>query len=105
MKDDLRITAEQILAGKSSTIPPDTQQGATIPTISAAEVVGAFRQRFDKGPDVGMWRRLSNTVVEPPNPFDAKSRRRIRHEAIILGALVFTAVALATYFNLHAPSR
>jgi hypothetical protein len=43
--------------------------------------------------------------MEPANPFDAKARRQVRQEAIILGTLVFIALGLAVYFNLNAIAR
>ena len=101
MKHDTEITAEQILRGRPTPACPD----AAIRTISATEVVAAFRRRFETSPDVGIWRRLFNTAFEAPNPFDAKPRRCVRQEAIILGTLAFAAIALATYFNLNAPLR
>ena len=101
MKHNAEITAAQILRGR----PAPTCPGAAIRTICATEVVAAFRRRFEIPPDVGIWKRLFNTVLEAPNPFDAKPRRRVRQEAIILGTLAFAAVALTTYFNLNAPPR
>jgi hypothetical protein len=101
MKHDTEITAEQIFRGKPAPTCPD----ATIRTISPTEVMAAFRRRFEAPPDVGIWKRLFHTVFEAPNPFDAKPRRRVRQEAIILGTLAFAAIALATYFNLNAPPR
>ena len=101
MKHEIEITAAQILRGRPAPTCPD----AAIRTISATEVIAAFRRRFEIPPDVGIWKRLFNAVFEAPNPFDAKPRRRVRQEAIILGTLVFSATLLATYFNLNAPSR
>ena len=101
MKHDPEITAEQIFRGRPAPTCPD----AAIRTISAAEVVVAFRRRFEIPPEVGIWNRLFNTLFEAPNPFDAKPRRRVCQEAIILGTLAFAAIALATYFNLNAPPR
>lgn len=101
MKNDAETTAAQILRGTSAPTCPD----AAIRTASTAEVVATFRRRFESRPDVGIWKRLSNTVFEPPNPFDGKFRRRMRREAIILGTLTFAAIALATYFNLNATLR
>ena len=42
-----------------------------------------FRARFAKACDAGMWKRLSNAVLEPANPFDVKARRRLRQEAVV----------------------
>jgi hypothetical protein len=52
-----------------------------------------------------VWKRLSNAVLEPANRFDVKTRRQLRQEAIILGTLVLTSLALALYFNLNAIAR
>jgi hypothetical protein len=67
--------------------------------------VEGFRARFDKACDAGVRKRLSNAVFEPANRFDAKARRQLRQEAIILGTLVLTAFGLALYFNLNAVAR
>jgi len=101
MTNDTERTAEQILRGRPLPTCPD----AGILTISATEVVAAFRRRFETPPDIGIWKRLFHTVFEAPNPFDAKPRRRMRLEAIMLGTLALTAIALAMYFNLNAPPR
>ena len=101
MTNDTELTAEQILRGRPSPTCPD----AGIRTISATEVVEAFRRRFEIPPDVGIWKRLFKLVFEARNPFDAKPRRRVRQEAIILGTLALAAIALTTYFNLNAPPR
>jgi hypothetical protein len=106
MTDDQEISAGNILAARRAGSCFEVPAGATgIRTISAAEIVHAFGARFSKQCDVGMRRRVSGTVMEPANPFDPKSRRRVRQEAIVLGALVATTVALAMYFNLSAPLR
>ena len=76
-----------------------------IQTASAARIVEGFRARFDKACDAGVWKRFSNAVLEPANRFDAKARRQLRQEAIILGTLVLTALGLALYFNLNAIAR
>ena len=53
MKHDTEITAEQILRGRPAPTCPD----AGSRTISATEVVAAFRRRFEIPPDVGIWKR------------------------------------------------
>ena len=76
-----------------------------IQTPSASRIVEGFRARFDKACDVGVWKRLSNAVLEPANRFDVKTRRQLKQEAIILGTLVLTSLGLALYFNLNAIAR
>ena len=80
-------------------------EDSAIQTPSATRIVEGFRARFDKACDVGVWKRLSNAVLEPANRFDVKTRRQLRQEAIILGTLVLTALGLAVYFNLIAVAR
>ena len=101
MKHDAEINAEQVLRGTTAPTCP----GAAIGPISAAEVVAVFRRRFEAGPGVGIWKRIFDALLEEANPFDAKSRRRMRQEAIILGTLISAAIVLATYFNLSGTSR
>ena len=76
-----------------------------IQTPSATRIVEGFRARFGKACDAGVWKRLSNAVLEPANRFDVKTRRQLRQEAIILGTLVLTSLGLALYFNLNAIAR
>jgi hypothetical protein len=106
MEQDAEVTAEQVLClartGMSPSIP---LEAAGIQSPSAARIVESFRTRFAKACDAGVWKRLSMAVMEPANPFDVKARRQVRQEAIILGALVFTALGLAVYFNLNAIAR
>jgi hypothetical protein len=106
MKQGSEITAAQILTAKHPGIHlemPAEADGAQ--TTSATQVIGAFRERFGNACDSGICKRLSNTVLEPANPFDVKSRRRVRQEAIIIGTLVCAALAFGAYFNLSAPVR
>ena len=76
-----------------------------IQTPSATRIVEGFRARFDKACDAGVWKRLSNAVLEPANPFDVKAGRQLRQETLILGTLVFVALGLAVYFNVTAVAR
>ena len=106
MEQDLEITAESVLhmvrTQTSSAIP---QEAPGIQTNSAARIVELFRGRFEKAYDAGIWKRLSNLVLEPANPFDVKARRQFRQEAIVLGTFILTALGLALYFNLKAIAR
>jgi hypothetical protein len=104
MEHDVEITAGNALSARSASTIPGRLPGADgVEKTAAAEIVEAFRERFAKASDAGVWKRLSNAVLEPANPFDAKARRRIRLEAAILGPLVLAALGLAAYFNFSAP--
>jgi hypothetical protein len=106
MEPKVEITPEHALhlvrSRMHSKIP---LEDSAIQTPSATRIVEGFRARFDKACDVGVWKRLSNAVLEPANRFDVKTRRQLRQEAIILGTLVLTALGLAVYFNLIAVAR
>ena len=101
----MEITAERALHLVRSRMHPKIPLDGGIETASAARILEGFRARFDKACDAGVWKRLSNAVLEPANRFDAKARRQLRQEAIILGTLVLTALGLALYFNLNAIAR
>jgi len=105
MKHNSEITAEQILSANRPAIcvllPVEADD---IQTITAPQVVQAFRERF-MAHNSGVWKRLSSIVVEPANPFESKSRRRLRQEAMVLGTLVCAALAFTAYFNLSATLR
>ena len=106
MEQDGEITTERVLRLVRSRMRPEIPlEGASIQSASATRIVEAFRARFAKACDAGLWKRLSNAVLEPANPFDVKARRRLRQEAVVLGMLVFAELGLAVYFNLNAMAR
>jgi hypothetical protein len=103
MEQELEITAESVLhMVRTQTSSPISQEAAGIQTNSAARIVELFGRRFGKAYDAGVWKRLSNVVLEPANPFDVKARRHPRQEALILGTFLLTALGLVLYFNLRA---
>jgi hypothetical protein len=103
MEQDGGITAERVLYLVRSRMSPEIPlEAASIQSTSATRIVENFRARFANACDAGVWKRLSNAVLEPANPFDVKARRQLRREALILGTLVFTALGLAVYFNVNA---
>jgi len=103
MENDVEITAARVLRMGPSSIRPDIPpESDGMETVCATRIVEAFRVRFRKACDVGVCQRLSNALLEPANPFAARSRRHVRQEAIILGTLVLAALGLAVYFNVSA---
>ena len=106
MEQDLEITAESVLhTVRTQTGSPIPREAAGIQTNPAARIVELFRGRFGKAYDAGIWKRLSNVFLEPANPFDVKTRRQFRQEAIVLGTFILIALGLALYFNLKAIAR
>ena len=106
MEQEGEVTPDRVLRmGRSRMSSEIPLQSANIQSTSATRIVETFRARFAKACDAGVWKRLSNAVLEPGNPFDVKARRQPRQEALILGTLVFTALGLALYFNLNAIAR
>ena len=102
----MEITPEHALHLVRSRMHPKIPLGGGgIQTPSATRIVEGFHARFDKDCDAGVWKRLSNAVLEPANRFDAKARRQLKQEAIILGTLVLSSLGLALYFNLNAIAR
>jgi hypothetical protein len=102
METEVEITAARVLNMGRSTIGHEMPECDGTETVCATRIVEAFRVRFRKACDVGVCQRLSNALLEPANPFAARSRRHIRQEAIILGTLVLAALGLAVYFNISA---
>jgi len=84
MKEDVDITAERVLLVRSRMSPVIRLEDTGIQTPSATLIVEAFRARFAKARDAGVWKRLSNAVLEPANPFDVKARRQLRQETLII---------------------
>jgi hypothetical protein len=106
MEQDVENTAEHVLHLVRSRMSTETPLGtAGIQNPSATRIVDTFRARFAKACDAGVWKRLSNAVLEPANPFDVKTGRQLRQETLILGTLVFVALGLAVYFNVTAIAR
>ena len=106
MEKDVELTAARVLSMGRSTIGPEIPpEFGGMDTVCATRIVEAFHVRFRKACDVGVCQRLSNALLEPANPFAARSRRHLRQEAIILGTLVLAALGLAIYFNLSALVR
>ena len=106
MEQDVENTAEHVLHLVRSRMGTEIPLGtAGIQNPSATRIVDTFRARFAKACDAGVWKRLSNAVLEPANPFDVKAGRQLRQETLILGTLVFVALGLAIYFNVTAIAR
>jgi hypothetical protein len=106
MEQDVENTAEHVLHLVRSRMGTEIPLGtAGIRNSSATRIVETFRARFGKACDAGVWKRLSNAVLEPANPFDVRAGRQFRQEALILGTLVFVALGLAVYFNVTAIAR
>ncbi len=106
MEQDSNITTEHVLhLMRSRRIPSIPLEAIAIESTPAPRIVETFRARVSKACDAGVWKRLSNFVLDPANPFDAKARRQLRLEALVIGTLVFTALGLAVYFNVTAMAR
>jgi hypothetical protein len=106
MEQEVKITTEHVVhLVRSGGRPGVPIEAAGTQSTSPAQIVATFRARFAKGCDAGVWKRLSNAIFEPANPFDHKARRQLRQEALILGTLVFAALGLAVYFNVTAIMR
>ena len=103
MGREQQTTAETILRRRPFSrvpeIPPTTFPRSK---TTAANISEAIRKRFLHAPDTGVWKRLANALLEPPNPFNPKARRRPRQDGVILGPLVLAALGLAFYFNITA---
>src|SRR5580658_8884026 len=73
MEQDVENTAEHVLhlvrSSMSTEIPLGT---AGIRNPSETRIAETFRTRFAKACDAGVWKRLSNAISEPANPFDVK---------------------------------
>jgi hypothetical protein len=60
MKRNQEITAEQILTARQAAICPEMPADADdMWSSSGAQVLEAFRERFAKACDAGIWKRLS----------------------------------------------
>ena len=101
------LTAKSILQRRRFNWIPDIPPAivASLQAPTAAEISGIIRKRLAQAPDAGVWRRLTAVLLEPPNPFDPKTRRQLKHETAVLGLLLLAALGLAVYFNVTAVTR
>jgi hypothetical protein len=107
MEHDSQISAGNVLEARRSrgraNVSPDAIQSIRCP--DARQIHKVARRRFAQACDVGIWKRLTSTLLEPANPFDAKAPWRPRKEAVVLGSLLVFAAAMAIFFNLSAFAR
>jgi hypothetical protein len=98
------ITAESILRQRTLDRIPELPPAIFPPPhmVTASNISDAIRNHFAQIPDAGVWRRLANTLLEPPNPFNPNARRQPKQDSVILGVLILAAVALVFYFNITA---
>jgi hypothetical protein len=89
-----RVTSNQLTEIPSVEIP-----GVQHP--SAADVYQAVRARFAQDAGTGVWRRLTNVWLEPPNPFNPRARRS-RRDATVVTMLILVVLGLVLYCNMTA---
>ena len=88
MAPQVEITPEHALHLVRSRMHPKIPlEDSGIQTPSATRIVEGFRARFDKACDAGVWKRLSNAVLEPANPFDVSRQGKFtRLRCLVLDA-------------------
>jgi hypothetical protein len=98
------IRAESILRRRILNRVPEIPPASFPSThmVTASDIADAVRKCFSQAPDTGVWRRLANTLLEPPNPFNSNARRHPKQDSVILGVLILAAVGLVIYFNITA---
>lgn len=104
MEHDSEITPKMILDGGSRLHSryPAMVSGKELNTPSAPEIAASAAAHYRSGYDAGVWRRLSNIVLEPRNPFAIQEHRRLRPEGVIVGVLLFGIICLIAFFNAAA---
>ena|SRR5689334_7104702 len=98
------ITAESILRRRTLNRIPEIPPVIfpALPVATAQSIGDAVRKCFAQAPDAGVCRRLANTQLEPPNPFNPHARRRLKQDSAILGVLIVAALGLVFDFNTTA---
>ena len=98
------ITAESILRRPTfDRIPEIPPAIFPVPHVATASNINdAIRDHFAQTPDAGVWRRLANTMLATPNPFNPNARRRPKLDSVVLAVLILAAVGLVFYFNITA---
>ena len=91
--------SERAKSNRLIEIPSLEIPGAQPP--SAADIYEAVRARFAQDADTGVWRRLTNLWLEPPNPFNPRARR-LRRDSTVVTMLILVALGLVLYFNMTA---
>lgn len=103
MEHDPKITAKQVLAGRCGISREFRRVDDRTPDgPSPRQLAEASAHRFYQGCDAGVWKRLSNILLEPQNPFDAGERRAPKRDAVVLLVLVAIAAVITLLFNLSA---
>ncbi len=91
--------SERVTSSRLAEIPSVEIPGAQPP--SAADIYEAVRARFAQDADAGVWKRLTNFWLEPPNPFNPRARRP-RRDSTVVTMLILAALGLVLYFNMTA---
>ena len=66
---------------------------------TADEVYGMLAKHFSSRPDLGLWKRILDVVLQPKNPFEPQLRRRPRRDFVLLVVLAGMPVGAFIYFN------
>ena len=100
--DEEKISASYILKHRRSRWWAGVEELDTKITVAGPkDIRSAAAARFSKACDSGVWKRLTTSVLlEPANPFDPRAPRRLRREAVVLGAMALSFFLLALYFNI-----
>jgi hypothetical protein len=59
------------------------------------QVMAAFRKRID----IGLMKGIASSLLEPPNPFQEKDKRRPKLGFVLLLMLVVSFICSFVYFN------
>lgn len=67
--------------------------------VSSREVHAWIKESLGQQSDIGLWKAIVNMILEPPNPFDPRARRKLR-AGFLLGVILLAAsVGCFCYFN------
>jgi hypothetical protein len=70
--------------------------------VSPSEVYEWLTRELARRPEFGLWKAIINLLLEPPSPFDAKSRRKPKVWAVIAGLLLGVSLWVFLYFNVFS---
>jgi hypothetical protein len=71
--------------------------------VTLQQVDTEFRAARRNRTDVGITNHILNLFLEPRNPFESKTVRKPKREAVVFGTLLAVVVIAVLAFNLAAP--
>jgi len=70
------------------------------PPVSSSEMYAWIEESLGQRSDLGLGKAIVNTLLETPNPFDPRARRKPKAGFVVCAILCAVAAGCFWYFNL-----